>query len=210
MAPHDHATVDPPSADEGAEGASAGGPRAAAEGRRSARLGTGIRVGSILLALLIGVGIGVLLSSWASRDDTAVLEDTEAQLAELREATDRLEERNWKLYRERELALEQLAEAGGGASSSTGTTTTGAEGTPSDAEAGVFSDGVYLVPQEMPPGTYDGDVTGDFGYWARLKNTAGVVSSIEANGVVTGPFVLTVNPSDRAVELRGVVLTALE
>jgi hypothetical protein len=210
MAPHDRATADPPSRDEGAEGATPGSPPAAAAGRRSARLGAGIRVGSIILALLIGIGIGVLLSSWASRDDTAVLEETEAQLAELREATARLEERNWKLYRERELSLEQLAEAGGGAPSSTGTTTTGAESAAFDAEAGVFSDGVYLVPEEMPPGTYDGVVTGDFGYWARLKNTAGVVSSIEANGVVRGPFVLTVNPSDRAVELRGVVLTALE
>jgi hypothetical protein len=210
MAPHDRATADSASTDEDARDTTSGGPPAVAEERRSARLGAGIRVGSLLLALLIGVGIGVLLSSWASRDDTAVLEETDAQLVEVREATARLEERNWKLYRERELALEQLAEAGGGEPSSTGTTTTGGEDVGSDAEAGVFSDGVYLVPEEMPPGTYDGAVTGDFGYWARLKNTAGVVSSIEANGVVRGPFVLTVNPSDRAVELRGVVLTALE
>ena len=46
------------------------------------------------------------------------------------------------------------------------------------------------------------------GYWARLKATDGIVSSIVANGLPRGPFVLTVVESDKAVELRGVELTA--
>jgi hypothetical protein len=174
------------------------------EATRSARRRSGIRAGAVVLALLLGIGIGVLLSSWVSRDDAALLEETEADLAELRTATARLEERNWKLFREGELAREELAQA-------TGESTATADAPAAEAtedEPGVFADGVYLVPEDMPTGAYDGVVTGDFGYWARLKNTEGMVSSIEANGVVKGPFVLEVNPSDRAVELRGVVLTA--
>lgn len=176
---------------------------APSEVTRSARTRSGIRVGAVILALLLGIGIGVLLSSWVSRDDAAVLEETEADLAALRTATARLEERNWKLFRESELAREELAKATGES------TATGEASAAEDAggEPGVFADGVYLVPEDLPTGTYDGVVTGDFGYWARLKNTEGMVSSIEANGVVRGPFVLEVNPSDRAVELRGVVLT---
>ena len=176
---------------------------APASATRTARVRSSIQVGAVVLALLLGVGIGVLLSSWASRDDAAVLEETASDLVELRTATSRLEERNWKLFRDGELAREELAQARGESTGTAGAPAAGADA----GEAGVFADGVYLVPEGMPTGTYDGVVTGDFGYWARLKNAEGMVSSIESNGVVKGPFVLTVNPSDRAVELRGVVLT---
>jgi hypothetical protein len=37
-----------------------------------------------------------------------------------------------------------------------------------------------------------------------------MVSGIVANSVERGPFVLTIVPSDVAVELRGVILTAEE
>ncbi len=61
---------------------------------------------------------------------------------------------------------------------------------------------------DIEPGTYRGEVTGEWGYWARLSNTSGMISGILSNAVVRGPFELTVLPSDTAVELRGVTLTA--
>jgi len=67
---------------------------------------------------------------------------------------------------------------------------------------------VYLVGKTIPAGTYDGTITGEVGYWARLKNTTGFVDGIIANGLPGGPFVLTIYPTDIAVELKGVRLTA--
>ena len=60
------------------------------------------------------------------------------------------------------------------------------------------------------PGTYRGECTDEFGYWARLRNTTGMVNGIIANNVVRGPFVVTILPADKAVELRGVTLRAAE
>ncbi len=72
----------------------------------------------------------------------------------------------------------------------------------------VYGDGIYLVGEDIMAGTYEGVVLGSQGYWARLKATDGLVSSILANAVPRGPFVLTINVSDKAVELRGVRLTS--
>jgi hypothetical protein len=72
----------------------------------------------------------------------------------------------------------------------------------------VFRDGVYLVGEDIAAGTYDGAVEGETGYWARLEATDGSTSAIIANAIVRGPFVLTIYVGDRAVELRGVTLTA--
>jgi hypothetical protein len=46
------------------------------------------------------------------------------------------------------------------------------------------------------------------GYWARLKDNDGLVSSIVTNGLPQGPFVLAVTESEKAIELRGVELNA--
>ncbi len=54
---------------------------------------------------------------------------------------------------------------------------------------------------------YDGVVNGSIGYWARLKGTDGAIASIIENGIPKGPFVLTIESADKAVELRGVTLT---
>ena len=67
---------------------------------------------------------------------------------------------------------------------------------------------MYLVGEDIEPGVYDGVVVKEQGHWARLKGTDGMVSQIIANGIVRGPFVLTIVQSDVAVELRGVILTA--
>jgi hypothetical protein len=75
--------------------------------------------------------------------------------------------------------------------------------------ANTFTDGVYLVGEDIKPGTYRGVLTGsmEFGYWARLSGTDGTLGSIIANGTPQGPFVLTIKSSDVAVELSGVKLT---
>jgi len=72
--------------------------------------------------------------------------------------------------------------------------------------ANTFTDGIYLVGEDIKPGTYRGTVTSDMGYWARLRNTDGGLDSIIANGLPSGPFVLTIKSSDNAVELKGVKL----
>jgi hypothetical protein len=72
---------------------------------------------------------------------------------------------------------------------------------------GSFGDGVFLVGDDMAPGTYAGVVTGTVGYWARLRGTDGSIGAIITNGLPRGPFLLTVEPGDKAVELRGVMLT---
>ena len=79
---------------------------------------------------------------------------------------------------------------------------------PVPGPAGTYGDGIYLVGVDIVPGTYEGAVTGEVGYWARLKGTDGVVGSIITNALPRGPFVLTIIKSDKAVELRGVVITA--
>lgn len=73
--------------------------------------------------------------------------------------------------------------------------------------ANTFSDGVYLVGEDIKPGTYRGVVDDDMGYWARLKATDGSLDSIIANALPQGPFVITIKSSDVAVELTGVTIT---
>jgi len=71
-----------------------------------------------------------------------------------------------------------------------------------------YGDGVYLVGEDIEPGVYDGVVVKEQGYWARLEGTDGMASQFIANGIVRGPFILTIVQSDVAVELRAVILTA--
>ena len=64
-----------------------------------------------------------------------------------------------------------------------------------------------MVGEDVLPGTYDGALTAEIGYWARLRGTDGSVGAIVANAIVRGPFALTITESDKAVELRGVEIT---
>lgn len=123
-----------------------------------------------------------------------------ADAKQLAEAQRTSEERIWKLYREREALQAQLD-----AAEETAAPEPGGPRAP-----GVYGDGVYIVGRDIEPGEYDGAVAagGEAGYWARLKSTDGTVNSIITNGIVTGPFTLTVRQTDRAVELRGVTLVA--
>jgi hypothetical protein len=128
----------------------------------------------------------------------AALAGANARVAELQAALTGSEDRNWTYYRVNQSLRAELARAG----SSTSTTVPSSSGAKTS-----YSDGVYLVGEDIPAGTYDGAVNGSAGYWARLKATDGTISSIIANGLVKGPFVLTIDPADKALELWDVTLT---
>ncbi len=167
------------------------GPRQAR--RRFSYAWAGIAVVLLLAGLLGGYYIG--RSQHAG--DSVVLADANARLGELQKALTSSENRNWDYYREvqgLDAELEQFRSS---------TTTVTVPGGPRDS----YSDGIYTVDKDISPGTYDGVVNGSLGYWARLRETDGAISSIVENGIPRGPFVLTIIPADKAVELRGVILT---
>jgi hypothetical protein len=66
----------------------------------------------------------------------------------------------------------------------------------------VPGDGTFLVPSEAKPGTYR-SAGGDICYWARLKGTSGSMDELLANGLPSGPAVVTIMPGDKAFETRG-------
>lgn len=155
-----------------------------------------VTVASALLiavaCLLTGALLGYALAYSETRKARAEVSDLRDDLGRLADAHQTLQERNWILYLELE---QERADRGA---------------PPAAPEPGVFTEGVYRVGTDIAPGAYRGEVVGGFGYWARLNSTSGMVSGIVANAVVRGPFVLTINPSDVAVELRGVRITAEE
>jgi len=149
-----------------------------------------IAVGLVIAGLAIGIALGFVIATSQAREAAAEAEAARADLARLAQAHATLQERNWILYLEAEEA------------------SAGAQTEPAALPPGVFGDGTYEVGTDIEPGTYRGEVIGEFGYWARLNSTTGMVSGIAANAVVRGPFVLTIVASDAAVELRGVTLMA--
>jgi hypothetical protein len=158
-------------------------------------------VAAALVILLVGVMIGFFVARAQTSGDAALLATTRDELGQLQRALALSEERNWAYYRANEALTAQLEEAVGGRPDTTASSVTG-------QSSGVFRDGVYLVGEDIAAGTYDGAVEGETGYWARLEATDGSTSAIIANAIVRGPFVLTIYVGDRAVELRGVTLTA--
>lgn len=153
-----------------------------------------VRGGAIALAvvgLVIGMAIGYAVAASHSRATIDELARVRQDLETLSSAHETLQERNGILYLEAE-RLRSARETR----------------TARLREPGVFTDGIYEVGEDIEPGTYDGTVAAEAGYWARLKSTTGMLSSIITNDVVRGPFVLTINTADAAVELRGVTLTA--
>ena len=147
--------------------------------------------------LLVGLMAGFFIARSQTSGDEAALADANARLGELEAAASQVEDRNWTYYRANEGLKEELSRA----ISSVPTTAP-----PANAK-GTYGPGLYLVGEDIPPGTYDGVVDGSIGYWARLKGTEGAIASIIENGIPKGPFVLTIESADRAVELRGVTLT---
>ena len=169
--------------------------------RRSRVAHPAVLVGSAIVILLAGMMIGFFIARGQTSGDDALLADARDELSQLQKALSQAEDRNWAYYRANEALRTQLEEAMTGGS--TPTTVPGPV-----RPIGVYGDGVYLVGEDIAPGTYDGTVDGSFGYWARLKSTDGLTSAIIANAIVRGPFVLEVYVADRAVELRGVTITA--
>jgi hypothetical protein len=148
--------------------------------------------------LIVGLLAGFFIGRAQYSGDAAALADANGRLAELQKALTGSEDRNWTYYRTVEGLKAQLTQA---------TASTSTTGPSPDGIKSSYSDGVYLVGDDIPAGTYDGTVGGTIGYWARLKTTDGSISSIIENGIPRGPFVLTIEPADAAVELRGVTLT---
>lgn len=70
-----------------------------------------------------------------------------------------------------------------------------------------YTDGTYLVGKDINPGTYRYKVIDDDGYWARLRNVSGSGDYIIANDIVDGPGYLTINKSDFALQIHGLILT---
>jgi len=154
-------------------------------------------VGIALLVAAIGIGVlvGLYASSTFVDDATVEYQSTRDELAALQAAHTKLEERNWMLYG-RVQALEAMLP-----------TPTVPAGEPvEDSTMRSYADGVYLVGEDIAPGTYAGTVVGESGYWARLNATTGMISAIIASDTPIADFTLTINPSDAAIELRGVVL----
>lgn len=147
---------------------------------------------AVVAAVCLGAGMlfGYSLAQSDVRDARAEATAARESLDLLAEAHETLHERNWILYEEATAAQAEAAAQS------------------PDLPPGTYGDGVYGVGTDIAPGTYRGEVTGEWGYWARLSNTSGMISGILANAVVRGAFEITVLPSDTAVELRGVTLTA--
>lgn len=149
----------------------------------------------VAVALLVGLLAGFYIGRARYSGDAETLNEATAKVGELQAALTASEDRNWTYYR----LLKRYQDDGG-----LGSTSTTAASSPGRTS---YGDGVYLVDEDIPPGTYDGTVDGSVGYWARLKGTDGAIASIIENGIPRGPFVLTIVPADTAVELRGVTLT---
>ena len=153
--------------------------------------------GAVVVVLLVGLMAGFFIGRSQYSGDSAAAAKANARVSELQFALTRSEDRNWTYYRTIEGLKGELGQA---------TSTSTKVPAPGGARDS-YSDGVYLVGEDIPAGTYDGVVTGPLGYWARLKGTDGAIASIIENAIPKGPFVLTLAPADIAVELRGVVLT---
>lgn len=80
-----------------------------------------------------------------------------------------------------------------------------------EAQATTFTDGTYLVGIDIQPGQYRGEVTGSLGAgsWRRLSGTSGEFEDVIAIENVKGPFVMTISPSDNAVQLSRVKITKM-
>lgn len=182
---------------------SATGPPASPRSVRKTTRYVVVKIVLVAVLLVVGMELGVLVSRSRTAESTVALADAKLQVGELRQAVSRSEERNWTYYREREALKTELARARS-TQTSPPPTTHKTEGT----DRHTYADGVYAVGKDISPGTYRGVVTGEVGHWARLKNTTGMIDGIIANAVPRGPFVLTIYPTDEAVELRGVELTA--
>ncbi len=59
-----------------------------------------------------------------------------------------------------------------------------------------FSDGTFKVGDQVAAGTWRND-SGDSCYWERLSGFGSTLDDITANGIVSAPTIVTINPSDQ-------------
>jgi len=158
-----------------------------------------VAAAAVAVALLVaGVLVGLYLTRASGAETAAELARVRADFSAVQRAHEHLQGRNAVLFDRLQVAESLLESAS-------------ATPVPSGPGAGgTYADGTYRVGTDIEDGTYRGTVTGESGYWARLRSTTGTLGSIIANGVPSGDFVLTIYPSDDALELRGVVLTGPE
>jgi hypothetical protein len=89
------------------------------------------------------------------------------------------------------------------------TTTTEATTTTSttEPEPEGFSDGVWVVGEDIEPGIYrtqgPGDGEWDLCYWARLSGLTGDFEELIVNGIPEGPASVEILPTDVAFETSG-------
>lgn len=63
-------------------------------------------------------------------------------------------------------------------------------------------DGTFIVGEDIQPGTYETEGS-EYCYWERLSGTSGAMDDVIANGVPTGPAIITISPSDEAFLTEG-------
>lgn len=63
-------------------------------------------------------------------------------------------------------------------------------------------DGTFIVGEDIQPGTYETEGS-EYCYWERLSGTSGTMDDVIANGVPTGPAIVTISPSDEAFSTEG-------
>lgn len=63
-------------------------------------------------------------------------------------------------------------------------------------------DGTFIVGEDIQPGTYETEGS-EYCYWERLSGTSGTMDDVIANGVPTGPAIITISPSDEAFLTEG-------
>jgi hypothetical protein len=182
-------------------------PPVVAKAKRWKRGSQAVCVAAGVVLLAIGALAGFYIAHAQSSGERTELVDSRSALAVAKRALLESEQRNWDYYRSLDVLMvenERLkAETGDLPVSDQAPATTA----PAAIPGRTYGEGVYLVGEDILPGEYAGVVTADTGYWARLKATDGAVASIVANGVVRGPFELTIIESDKAVELRHVQIT---
>jgi len=64
-----------------------------------------------------------------------------------------------------------------------------------------FSDGIYLVGQDISPGKYKSD--GVSGYYARLSGFTGELDEILSNNNASGPAIIEILPTDKGFQTSG-------
>ena len=70
------------------------------------------------------------------------------------------------------------------------------------APVGAITDGIWLVGEELPPGTYT-SAGSDSCYWARLNGFGGTSDDIITNYLGSAKPIVTIAASDRGFETSG-------